>query len=278
MKTLYVSDLDKTLLRSNQKTSEFTNNTINRLIEKGMLFSFATARSYYTVKKVTKGLNIKLPLIIYNGAFIIDSQTGELLISNYLDTADKIVDDLLHHNIYPIVYSYINSAERFSYVKDKCTKGMTAFLGDRTDDIRNNPLDDEKQLCGGIPFYITCMDEEEKLAPLYEKYRKDYHCVFHRDVYSGEQWLEIMSKEASKANALKQLKEYLKCDRVVVFGDHKNDIDMFETADECYAVENAVDELKQIATGSIESNDDDGVAKWLEKTHNNLLTFENIVS
>ena len=42
-----------------------------------------------------------------------------------------------------------------------------------------------------------------------------------------------------------------------------NDIPMFEISDECYAVENAVGELKAFATGVIESNEEDGVAKWL---------------
>ena len=60
-----------------------------------------------------------------------------------------------------------------------------------------------------------------------------------------------------------QLKELLHCDRVVCFGDGKNDISMFKVADECYAVENAVGELKQIATGVILSNNSDGVARWL---------------
>ena len=49
------------------------------------------------------------------------------------------------------------------------------------------------------------------------------------------------------------------------FGDGKNDISMFRAADECYAVANAVEELKEIATGVILSNNEDGVAKWLEE-------------
>ena len=40
---------------------------------------------------------------------------------------------------------------------------------------------------------------------------------------------------------------------------------MFEISDECYAVENAVEELKKISTGIIGSNEDDGVAKWLKE-------------
>lgn len=264
MKTLYVSDLDGTLLRSNQKTSDYTNNTINGLVENGILFSYATARSYYTAGRVTQGLNVKAPLIIYNGAFIIDAVTGEKLISNYLNTAQDIVDDLLKNKIYPIVYSYIKDAEKFSFVRDKCTGAMTDFINSRKNDLRTNPIDNEKSLCDGIPFYITCIDDEKKLKPIYEKYRDDYHCIYAKDIYSGEQWLEIMSKNASKANAVMQLKEYLNCDKVIVFGDGKNDIDMFEIADEGYAVENAVEELKQLAADVIESNDDDAVAKWLE--------------
>ena len=61
------------------------------------------------------------------------------------------------------------------------------------------------------------------------------------------------------------MKRFLNCDRIVAFGDGLNDIDMFKIADECYAVSNAEDELKALATGVIESNDDDGVAKWLSE-------------
>ena len=72
-----------------------------------------------------------------------------------------------------------------------------------------------------------------------------------------------MPKEASKSQAIIQLKTLLGCDRLVVFGDGINDLDMFRIADEAYAVENAVPELKAAATAVIGSNDEDGVAKWL---------------
>ena len=75
MKTLYVSDLDGTLLNSQQQTSTYTNQTIEKLVDQGMLFSYATARSYYSAKPSTKGLSAKIPLILYNGAFIIDNQS-----------------------------------------------------------------------------------------------------------------------------------------------------------------------------------------------------------
>lgn len=264
MKTLYVSDLDGTLLRSNETTSGFTNITINELVTRGMLFSYATARSYVTSKKVTKGLDAKIPLIVYNGAFVIDNTTEEILLSNFFgNDVHALLDDLLASNIYPIVYSFLDSHERFSYIYEKSSKGVKDFVSTRKGDHRDNPIQIETQLhCGDI-FYISCIDDESKLISFYEKYKNQYHCIFQRDIYSNEQWLEIMPQNVSKANAIKQLKDHLHCDKVVVFGDGKNDIDMFTLADECYAVANAVEDLKKIANAVIPQNNDDGVAKWL---------------
>ena len=70
---------------------------------------------------------------------------------------------------------------------------------------------------------------------------------------------------ASKATAVLQLKEHLGCEKVVTFGDGKNDREMFEVADECYAVSNAVEELKAMADGILQSNNEDSVAAWLEQ-------------
>ena len=73
-----------------------------------------------------------------------------------------------------------------------------------------------------------------------------------------------MPKTASKANAVRELKEKLGCEkRAAAFGDGKNDLDMFHAADEAYAVQNADKELKAAATAIIGSSNEDGVAKWL---------------
>ncbi len=268
MKTLYVSDLDGTLLRSDEATSEYTNAVINRLTEQGMIFSYATARSLITAKKVTKGMNASIPLIVYNGAFVIDNATEQIMLSNYFDKRiETVFAELFAREVYPIVYSYIHGKEKFSFIESRCSAGMRAFLKLRKGDIRRNPVKEIASLTQGDCFYITCIDEPEKLKPLYEIFKDIYHCVYQRDLYTNEQWLEIMPKAACKSNAVLQLKEYLKCDRLVVFGDGKNDIDMFEISDECYAVENAVAELKEKATAVIRSNEEDGVAKWLEENY-----------
>lgn len=265
MSKLYVSDLDGTLLRSDQVTSDYTNQVINTLVDKGMLFSYATARSLITAKKVTMGIQAKIPLIVYNGAFVIDNVTEEILIANYFDdTVFALLDDLFNNNIYPIVYSYIKGSEKLSFVPELCTKGMNKFIESRNGDVRTNAVSSLAELKLGNVFYITCIDDSEKLKPLYNKYKDTYHCVFQTDIYTKDKWLEIMPIEASKSNAIKQLQTMLGCEKLIAFGDGINDIDMFQIADESYAVANAHEELKKHATAIISSNDEDGVAKWLE--------------
>lgn len=266
MKTLYVSDLDGTLLRSDATTSDYTNETLNRLAREGLLFSYATARSYSTSAKVTRGLNAHIPLIIYNGAMIVDNATGEILLSNFFgDDAHALLDDLLAHDIVPIVYALVDGVEKFSYVPDVCSPGVREFTASRRGDRRDNPVAGVRDLHRGDIFYFTCIDEAEKLEPMYRKYRAVYHAVYQRDIYSGDQWLEIMPQAASKSGAVRQLMAKLSCDHLVAFGDGKNDIDMFELADEGYAVENADPALKAVATAVIGSNDEDAVAHWLSE-------------
>ena len=264
-KTLYVSDLDGTLLLPNETLSPFTINTLNELIEEGMIFSYATARSQVTASKVASGLNTRIPVIVYNGAFILDHYSGEIMLSNYFSAADVLVirELLTKENLSPIIYAYINGVEKFSFDSERVNAGNGAFLRSRKDDVRENPVQGDQELYAGELFYFVCIDSAERLLPVYQALKDRYNCIFHKDIYSGEQWLEILPLKATKANAILQLKAYLHCDRVVAFGDGINDVPMFQVADESYAVANAADELKAIATGVIGRNTEDAVANWL---------------
>ena len=262
---LYISDLDGTLLRNDQTVSAFTANTIRNLCARGMLFSYATARSYTTAGKLTESLPKHLPVIVFNGSFILETGTEKKLLSRVFHKmeVEEILEFLRKRQLYPIVNAFFDGVEKFSYIRGKETAGVQNFLTSHQNDSRKNPVSHISELFSGEIFHITCIDDEEKLLPVYEHFRNHYPSVLYRDMYSGDFWLEIHPVGATKANAVTALKDMLHCNRVVCFGDGKNDIPMFLVSDACYAVSNAEEELQAIATDIIGSNEEDGVAKWL---------------
>ncbi len=266
-KTLYVTDLDGTLLNTKDRINLESIRIINELVAKGMLFTYATARSLVSASVVTEGLTTDIPVIAYNGALIIHPRTGEIISSLFFtkEEAAFVRNNLEKYNISPLVYSYVENVERVSWNTKRENEGINRYLSNRKGDKRLRPLADEEGLYDGETFYYTCIGEKEELMPIYDIFSKDdrFKCTIQQELYRPEYWCEIMPRKATKAEAIKALKELWQCDRVVSFGDAINDIPMFEISDECYAVENAVPELKALATGIVGSNDDDGVARWL---------------
>ena len=114
---------------------------------------------------------------------------------------------------------------------------------------------------------MTIIGDKSETEPLYIRAREynGWECLFQKDVYRDEYWLEIAPQNSTKAKSILKLKEEYGFDKLVVFGDSVNDIPMFKIADEAYAVANAVDELKALATGIIGSNEEDAVAVYLSK-------------
>lgn len=266
-KTLYVSDLDGTLLRSDQSLSENTVKILNRLAGEGMIFSYATARSYYTSSVVTRGLDANIPVIVYNGTFILENGTGRRLLSHSFSgkEAEEILGVMTSGEVHPIVYSFVEGTERFFYCPNAINEATERFLKTRRGDGRERTAEHPRELCKGEVFHFSAIDTPERLMPIYACLKERFPCVYYKEMYSGEWWLEVHPAGVSKANAVRELKELLGCSRVVCFGDGKNDVSMFETSDECYAVANAEPELKAIATDVIADNNNDGVARWLER-------------
>ena len=81
-RTLYVTDLDGTILNHDQRVSEKSIAILNRLMEKGLLLTYATARSIVSSTVVTEGLRITTPVITSNGVSIIDPITRNILYSS----------------------------------------------------------------------------------------------------------------------------------------------------------------------------------------------------
>ena len=267
IKTLYVSDLDGTLLTSDMNISENSLKIINTLIDEGMLFTYATARSISSASIVAKGLSTRHPIIAYNGAFIVEPYTRKIVAKEDFsrEQTEVVMEILSENHISPLVYSFVEEKERVSWIPSKENEGKRHYIDSRKGDKRLRPVAVDKELYKGEVFYFTCIGEKEELEPVYQtlKDNENYTCTFQPEIYRDEYWLEIMPRKATKASAILKLKEILGCERIVSFGDAINDIPMFQISDECYAVENAVEELKKMATAVIESNNNDGVAKWL---------------
>jgi len=267
MKTLYLSDLDGTLLHSNAQVSDYTTSVVNRVVQSGGLFSYATGRSHIKAAPIIAGLNIEIPVICHNGALTFDRH-GKMLSKNLFtrDEVDFIASTMNKHDILPIIYAYINGVNNFSYIKHHYSGGMRKFLDDRINNPRRREVHTLEELFQGDVFDVICIEEAEKLDAISTAFSMYSDSItYGKDFYSDDLWFEMTAKNATKGIAALELKSMLACDKLVVFGDNMNDISMFSVADECYATANAVHELKEIATAVIESNDDDGVAKWLEK-------------
>ena len=80
MTTLYISDLDGTLLHDNQQVSPFSASVINRAVERGLLFSLATARSLIGLGMLDlQGIHWNTPLVLMNGVMLYDMASRAIL-------------------------------------------------------------------------------------------------------------------------------------------------------------------------------------------------------
>lgn len=269
MKTLYISDLDGTLLDNQARLSEVTKEIINGLIAQGVAFTYATARSYTSASKVTAGLELQLPVVTYNGAFLV-APDGTVLEQHLLPAkATAALRKCIERTaVSPLVYALIDGKERVSWLRSRETAGVTNYLRARPNDPRLRSAGSVQELLAGEIFYASFIGEESELKAvgLFFVDRKDIYFNFQEDTYTdNEFWFEIYSSEASKAKGVLRLRERFAAERLVCFGDNVNDLPMFKFSDACYAVANARPALHKAATETIGSNEQDGVALWLQQ-------------
>ena len=190
VKTLYVSDLDGTLLTSDMNISENSLKIINTLIDEGMLFTYATARSISSASIVAKGLSTKHPIIAYNGAFIVEPDTRKILAKEDFsrEQTEVVMEILSENHISPLVYSFVEEKERVSWIPSKENEGKRHYIDSRKGDQRLRPVDFDKELYKGEVFYFTCIGEKEELEPVYQtlKDNENYTCTLQPERYRDE--------------------------------------------------------------------------------------------
>ena len=267
MKTLYVSDLDGTLLTPEKEISKASADILNHLIQKGLLFTVATARSPATACEILSNLKLKLPGILLNGAVLYDFQkkrfAGSALMS--YEAASKALAVYRQAGRKPFLYTLEDdeicvSYERFGHPAEErfCQeRKVKAYKRFEQKELVLSPKD--------VPIYFTMMDKKTVVEPLYRKIQQipGLKAAFYHDNYEDVYFLEVFSSQASKSLAVLRLKKMLGAGRVVAFGDNGNDVDMLAAADIGCAVGNASPEAKAAAGQIIGSNTEDGVAEYL---------------
>lgn len=268
-KTLYVSDLDGTLMHKDLKISDFSVKTINALVEKGVAFTYATARSISSAGTITKDLKLNLPVITRNGAVLADNNTGKIIEKAlFTEKEVEMLKDMLPELPKTgFVSCYFGDDMKKVFAGSLHTAELQGYLDYYKDDPYVVTVSDLSEMFMGNPGYVTIIGDKDEIEPLYIRTREynGWECLFQKDVYRDEYWLEIAPRNSTKAKSILKRKEEYGFDKLVVFGDSANDITMFKIADEAYAVSNAVDELKALATGIIGSNEEDAVAVYLSK-------------
>ena len=106
---LYVSDLDGTLLDGEGKLPPDSIKRLNRLIDKGLNFTIATARNYDSAYPLLRGLNLQHPVILFNGVYLTEFHTGtNIFFSDFI--SPEMINEILAlvepREIAPFIYTY----------------------------------------------------------------------------------------------------------------------------------------------------------------------------
>lgn len=272
MKTLYVSDLDGTLLQPDARLSAETIRMLNTSIERGKLFTCATARTPATVAPILKGVNMQIPAIVMTGAAWWDTHTGYYsnlrLISE--QAAAKLIDTYRSTNTPTFVYfikdnlitirhigplsdiqqEFINERSHTPFKRIEISPDGSSIFPEHPDNVvlLYSMLPNDQAL--------RCLSETRKIAGVRPQFYHDFY---------GEQTaiLEAFASDATKANAMRRLAEHVGADRIVAFGDNINDLPMMKEADLAVAVDNALDEVKEAADIVIGPNTENSVVRFI---------------
>lgn len=271
MSTLYVSDLDGTLLNAESKVSDESAALINSAIADGALFSVATARTPATVSRLLKDVHINVPLIVMTGAAIWDMARNRYLHVAFHDEdiARRLLETYRRHSLSTFVYTLGEDNIIHIYHTGPMSDLEWKFVDERKDSpFKEFHIPDTgcsvfpERLDRVLLFYN--MRPTPEVLPVYEEIRSlpGIRPVFYHDIFGEETAImEVFGEGASKAEAVRILADMINADRVVAYGDNVNDLPILGIADDAVAVSNAVAEVKNAADRVIGPNTDHSVAR-----------------
>ncbi|OFI05072.1 sugar phosphatase YidA [Clostridium acetireducens DSM 10703] len=262
-------DMDGTLLNDDKKISERTLKTIKKAKEKGVNIVISTGRLFISADYYSDLIGVKTPVIASNGAYIREKDKDKVIYKSLLgvEKCKEIVNVLNKYNIYMHFNTYNSILTRelvfSSAVYSKMNEGLpkdkkiNITLVEKWEDTFNKYKDE-------ILKCIIIEKDKEKLI----KAKKEMSAIEGFEVVSSSKYnFEIMNKGVSKGNAVKILSSYynLHKDNIICIGDSENDLSMLEYAGLGIAMKNGEDYVKENADYITDTNNNDGVAKAIEK-------------
>lgn len=294
-----VTDLDETLLRKDKRFSDYSRDVIRRLIEKGFLVVPASGRD---LKRMGENI-LTMPGIRYaitlNGAQVYEL-TGTPVETETLSEGEGEVRPFRRVAEFPLseeqavlsldwMRPYCNILEmdtdrgllrEICIVQPGCTEALSGEPLN-TDNAERFVRKRYFFINFDVPEYPSLSEFIRKEHPLVWKVsgfyadRNQFDTILKKPFpdenvnfcASDDLLTETSSAQASKGNGLRRLMELLNIPKeaVMVFGDNGNDIDMFHAAGISVAVGNALPEVQAEADFVCGTNDEDGVAKFLEE-------------
>lgn len=253
-------DLDGTLLNSKKEISEENKNILKKLSENGVEILIVTGRPYPITKKIAESLEIPLTVICYNGARVMNLKTDEIIFEKVLEEKQvlKIIEFCRKNkkdlNLFQNDIWYVEDLESIGTKYYKKNSRLEPTLKSF------NTFDSFKMIKSII------IDENNVL----EEVEKELREILGNSVYftySQDKYLEILNKDVNKGLTLKNILEEkgIEMSECIAFGDAHNDLEMLELAGVGVAMGNAHEILKSRVQHITDTNDNNGVGKFLKK-------------
>ncbi len=267
---MLVIDIDGTLLTPDGKITPHTLAAVQAAQQAGIAVTLATARRYSNTAEIAAELGLNIPLILYDGAMIVQHPAKTILHIHPLraDVGQQAVELLLRHQLQPVVHPTTGINEQiWTGPADFDNPWVTAYFNKNPGQVRRMPFE---TLCTGHPdpIRVVAFAPEEIIHTLLPEV-SILDCAWtitRRGNYNSAE-LAIMNPTCSKASAVIELGLYLNIplEQAMALGDNNNDIKMLHTVGWGVAMGQAPEAVKSAARAVTASNAEDGVALAIER-------------
>ena len=266
------TDMDGTLLDpKGQLDLPRLEKILDKLDQCDIRFVIATGNEVHRMRQLLGHLADRVVLVVANGARIFEN--NELIQAQTWD--DAMVDRALaHFKGRECQDQFVVTAMNGGFVKEgtvftELDKFMTPEMIEKLYQRMNFVDEFDSSLFGGV-LKMSMVVGEERLDSVLQEIN-DLFDGHVRAVSSGYGCIDILQDGIHKAWGLVELLKRwnLKPEQIMAFGDSENDIEMLELAGISYAMENAEEAVKRVATKVAPANSQAGVYKvlenWLER-------------